>query len=255
MKVILILSDGMRPDAITNIPQAKEMMANGSYAPDAKTVFPSVTLPCHVSLFHSVDPMRHGTTTNTYMPQVRPIPGLCEVLRAAGKKNAFFYNWEELRDLARPDSLMHSYFYSGHQDGWYEKANEKVTKAAIDYIKDESPDFVFLYLGWTDEAGHKYGWMTEEYNRAIQESWKCIRRVMDVVDDEYTVIVTADHGGHERTHGTELAEDMTIPVFLQGTPFEKGKVLSDVSILDIAPTITKLLGAEPHAEWEGTSLV
>ncbi len=255
MKVILILADGMRPDAIADVTPAKEMMANGSYTLDAKTVFPSVTLPCHMSLFHSVDPMRHGTTTNTYAPQVRPIPGLCEVLRAAEKKNAFFYNWEELRDLAKPDSLMCSYFYSGHQEGWYELANEKVTKAAIDYIKEESPDFVFLYLGWTDEAGHKYGWMTEEYHRAVYESWNCIRRVMDAADDEYTVIVTADHGGHARIHGTELPEDMTIPILMQGAPFEKGKVLKDVSILDIAPTIAKLLGTEPHAEWEGKALV
>lgn len=59
MKVLLALLDGMRPDSITNVPEAQ-------------TVFPSVTLPCHISLFHSVDPDRHGITTNTYTPQVRP---------------------------------------------------------------------------------------------------------------------------------------------------------------------------------------
>ena len=37
---------------------------------------PSVTLPCHMSLFHSVDPDRHGITTNGYVPQVRPIKGM-----------------------------------------------------------------------------------------------------------------------------------------------------------------------------------
>ena len=255
MKVILILSDGMRPDAIIDIPEAQKMMQNSSYALDATTVMPSVTLPCHVSLFHSVDPMRHGTTTNTYMPQVRPIPGLCEVLRAAGKKNAFFYNWEELRDLARPDSLMHSCFYSGHQEGWYEVANKKVTDAAMAYIAEEKPDFVFLYLGWSDEAGHKYGWMTEEYMRAIKESWKAIERVTNAFSEEYTVIVTADHGGHDRTHGTDMPEDMLIPVMIQGEGFGKNQTLQNVNIKDLAPTIAKLLGTEPHAEWEGKSLI
>ena len=48
--------------------------------PTAQTVMPSVTLPCHMSLFHSVAPDRHGILTNTYTPQVRPINGICEQL-------------------------------------------------------------------------------------------------------------------------------------------------------------------------------
>ena len=51
----------------------------------------------------------HGILTNTYVPQVRPVNGLCEQLRAGGRKCAFFYNWEELRDLSRPESLAFSY--------------------------------------------------------------------------------------------------------------------------------------------------
>ena len=81
MKVMLILVDGMRPDAMVQFPLAQKLMQSSASTLNAQTVFPSVTLPCHVSLFHSVDPTRHGTTTNTYMPQVRPIDGLCESLR------------------------------------------------------------------------------------------------------------------------------------------------------------------------------
>ena len=69
------------------------------------------------------------------------------------------------------------------------------------------------------------------------------------------VIVTADHGGHDRTHGTPLPEDMTIPVVFCGPKFEKGKTLSGVSIKDIAPTVTALLGVEPDEDWEGKSLI
>ena len=80
MKVLLILVDGMRPDAIAHIPQVQSFKEKATYTMEAQTVLPSVTLPCHVSLFHSVTPQRHGTTTNVYMPQVRPIQGLFEVL-------------------------------------------------------------------------------------------------------------------------------------------------------------------------------
>ena len=115
MKTLVILVDGMRPDALTDIPEVEEFKANSSYCLNSQTVMPSVTLPCHMSLFHSVDPSRHGTTTNTYMPQVRPINGLCEVIKQNNMRSAFFYSWEELRDLSRPGSLDFSYYCSG----WY----------------------------------------------------------------------------------------------------------------------------------------
>lgn len=75
MKVLLILSDGMRPDGLDAHPAAARLMREGSYTLRARTVMPSVTLPCHMSLFHSVDPGRHGILTNTYVPQVRPRHG------------------------------------------------------------------------------------------------------------------------------------------------------------------------------------
>ena len=50
-----------------------------------------VTLPCHMSMFHSIVPRIHGTTTNTYMPQVRPVNGLLEQLNKADKVSAMFY--------------------------------------------------------------------------------------------------------------------------------------------------------------------
>lgn len=249
MKTLLILVDGMRPDAIEGIPEARKTMEGSAYALDATTVMPSVTLPCHMSLFHSVDPSRHGTTTNTYAPQVRPIKGLCEVLAAAGKKSAFFYNWEELRDLSRPGSLEFS-FYSRCD----ERSDAYVTDAAIEYLKTNDIDFTFLYLGYVDVAGHTYGWMSDEYMSAVRVAWECIDRIVNALTDDYTVIITADHGGHLRFHGFDCPEDMLIPLIIKGKDFEAGRRFENSSIMDIAPTVTSLLGVEPNAEWEGKSL-
>ena len=125
-KVILILADGLRPDAMMTCghPFVSEMMERATYCMQAQTVMPSVTLPCHISLFHSVDPSRHGTTTNTYAPQVRPIDGLVEVLAAAKKKCGFFYTWEQLRDIARPGKWNASEFLRCTQ---YPDSNEQIT--------------------------------------------------------------------------------------------------------------------------------
>lgn len=253
MRVLLILVDGMRPDALEKIDVAQDLIQKSTYTMEAKTVMPSVTLPCHMSLFHSVDPWRHGVTTNVYTPQVRPIKGLCEVLLANKKTSAFFYNWEELRDLSRPNSLSFSYFYKGGED--FERANNIVSGAAIDYLKENSVDFAFLYLGYPDAAGHKHGWMNNEYMEAIKNSWENINRVTASLPDDYTVIITADHGGHDRMHGTDAPEDMTIPIMIIGKGIETRKVLQDANIKDIAPTIVNLLGVEPDEEWEGASLL
>ena len=72
---------------------------------------------------------------------------------------------------------------------------------------------------------------------------------------EYTYIITADHGGHDRTHGTDMPEDMLIPVIIKGNNFEKGKNLGKINIMDIAPTVATLLGVRPDEEWEGKSLI
>lgn len=202
-KVLLILADGLRPDALAACghPYGIRLTELGCCCLETETVYPSVTLPCHMSLFHSVDPGRHGILTNTYVPQVRPVNGLCEQLNAAGKTCAFFYNWEELRDLSRPSSLAYSYFVSGGVYT-YEKANEMVTANALSFIREEKPDFAFVYLGLTDSAGHQYGWMGEEYLQACRQSLDEIQMLTESFMDEYTIIITADHGGHDRTHGS-----------------------------------------------------
>lgn len=252
-KVLLILADGMRPDALAGIPYAEKLLERSAYTLRARTVFPSITLPCHMSLFHSVDPQRHGVSTNVYTPQVRPINGICEQLALSRKSSAFFYDWQELRDLVRPGSLDFSCYYRGEKPD----AAAFTTGEAIRYLKAEEPDFAFLYLGLPDHIGHscRSGWMGGEYLEAVRTVWEQIERIVTEAEDRYTVIITADHGGHERTHGTDLPEDMTIPVICLGGAFHPGEITRAVSIKDLAPTIAELTGAEPAEEWEGTSLL
>lgn len=253
-KVILVSIDGMRPDGVLQCgnPYVETLKKEWAYTFNARTVFPSVTLPCHTSLFHSVPPTRHGTTTNTYMPQVHPIEGLFELLKHNKKVNAMFYGWEELRDVSRPGSLKHAvYLNAMAHDG----VDARLTDYALDYIKEKSPDFVFLYLVDTDErGGHGYGWMTPEYLNCISIALDCVKKVAEACP-EYDIIVTADHGGHDRAHGSDQPEDMTIPQFYRCAGLEKGTDLGEISILDIAPTVADLFGLDPVDEWEGKSVL
>ena len=256
-KVLLALIDGMRPDAleIINHPFYQELLKNSCYSLEMRSVMPSVTLPCHMSLFHSVSADRHGILSNTYVPQVRPVNGLCEVLKNSGKTSAFFYSWEPLRDLARPLSIARADFISG-KNYTFAVADKRITRRVLDMIEENDvPDFTFFYQCWADEAGHKYGWMSDGYDKAMCNSWENIEKVLSSLPEDYAVIITADHGGHAYNHGTDLPEDMTIPMLLWGKGIDKKRNLDGASIKDIAPTITKLLGVKADENWEGRSLL
>jgi arylsulfatase A-like enzyme len=123
-------------------------------------------------------------------------------------------------------------------------------------IGEDKPDFVFLYMVETDEkGGHDNGWMSEEYLRRVSIGIDNVKRVIDAYGEEYSVIIMADHGGHGRSHGTTLPEDMTVPFFFRGEAFEKGKEIDGVSLLEIAPTIAALMGIAPEPDWEGHSVI
>ena len=249
-KVILISIDGMRPDGLMNCGNSyiNELMKESSYTLKGTTVHPSVTLPCHMSMFHSVTPQRHGILTNTYTPQVRPINGIFEQVKAAGGSSAMFYGWEQLRDIGKPGSLKYSIYrhWNSNTDN-----DEYLTDCAVKYIEEKEPEFVFLYLVDTDEAGHSHSWMSETYLKTIGTAIDCVKRVVEKFGEKYTIIITADHGGHEQTHGTEMPEDMTIPLFFRGKDFEQGKELENVNIIDIAPTIAKVMGINCDEYWTG----
>ena len=254
-KLIVVSIDGMRPDGFLKCgsPFADEIMKRSTYSLNGRTVFPSVTLPCHMSIFHSVPPERHGVTTNTYTPMVRPLNGLFEQVHNAGGVAAIFYGWDNIRDVARPGSVKYGEFINcftkDHTDGI-------LTDLCIKRMREDRPDLVFLYLVETDDkGGHDVGWMSETYLDYVKYALGCTERVYREFGGEYTFIITADHGGHDRGHGTDMPEDMTVPIFFMGKEFEEGLQLPELSVLDITPTAADVLGVMHAPEWEGRSFV
>lgn len=253
-KVILISIDGMRPDGFLGCgnPFVRELMAKSAYTLTGRTTFPSVTLPCHMSMFHSVPSERHGISTNIYTPMVRPLNGLFEQIAMMGGVSAMYYGWEPLRDIARPGSLKFASYINAYTEA---SSDTTLTTLALERIRESKPDFVFLYMVETDEkGGHDHGWMTPEYLNILSVALDNVKRVVDACADEYTIIITADHGGHDRAHGSAMDEDMVIPLFFLGKGFTPGKELENVSILDIAPTAADIMGVPKAPEWEGRSL-
>ncbi len=253
-RVILFMLDGCRPDALeaADAPVMDRLRRQGSWTGQARTVMPSITLPCHTSLFYSAHPEQHGIMTNDWTPLDPPLPSLIEVINDSGYDTAAFYSWEQLRDMAPPGTLDLSVYRR------FSPSNaEELGGVAAREIARQRPTFAFVYLEATDAAGHRYGWMSSAYLQAVAQSDAIIGRVIASLDaagelEDTICIVMADHGGHDHGHGTAQAEDMTIPWIVWGTGVRANHIIQQpVHITDVAPTILHLLGIPIPPEWQG----
>lgn len=250
--VVLISIDGMRPDALAaaNCPNLTAFQSNSAFTLSALSVMPSITLPCHTSIFHSVPPQRHGIVTNTFTPLARPLPGLFDVAAAAGLRCAVFFGWEQLRDLSRPGSLALSFCLNTSETDL--ATDERLTAEAARHLSGGAYDLAFVYFGTVDTAGHDYGWMSPQYLAQLEQVDHYFGELLPALPDGSHVLVQSDHGGHERTHGTNSPEDMTIPWLIAGPRIKKNhQIAVPVSLLDTAPTLVRLLDIAPHPQWEG----
>jgi len=172
-----------------------------------------------------------------------------EVAKVGEKRGAFFYNGEQLRDLARPGNLLYSHFRNSAYD---EDGDDESVAHASQFIQKENPDFLFLYIDTVYMAGHAYGWMSDQYLRQLERVDSLLTGFFDALPSDYTAIVHNDYGGHDRNRGTDSEEDMIILWIATGPNIRKGYTTqSQVSLLEAAPTIAKLLELKPHHDGEG----
>ena len=256
-QIVLFVVDGLRPDALplAPTPRIDHLIAQGASTMRARCTVPSVTLPCHVSLFLGCGPARHGVVSNTWRAPDPPVPSLLEVAHRLGLRTGAFYAWEQLRDLAPPGALDVSCFRRlGEPE---EERMREIAAAAAAFVAQPGPKLAFVYLEATDQAGHRHGWMSEPYLRAVSACDAAVGLVLDALPQPVgqhgsAVLLTSDHGGHETRHGAELPEDMTIPWIAAAAPLRAGHAIqAPVGIADTAPTMLRLLDTVAPAEWTG----
>ena len=253
-KIVLVVIDGLRSYSleILDLPFVKELKKNSTFCLQANSVSPTLTLPCFTSMFHGVEPDRHRIMTNEWAPQIRPITGLVEQLDDFGKRCVFFTTSEEIRDVCRCNHLEQYFCFNARKQ---ENADGKAIGSAIAYIKESAPDFILIHLKGTDLSGHKYGYMSEKYLEIVQKDVSLLEEIYKTVKDEYHLIVTADHGGEGRNHGTDIPQNLLVPMFFCGSSFMKNKELDSCSIIDVAKTVASVLDVPFVRDWEGENRV
>jgi arylsulfatase A-like enzyme len=261
--VVLVSIDGLRPDAIEafDAPMLSRLIREGSYTLQASTINPSKTLPSHTSMLTGEPPDQHHVLWNNVTSAKRDeieLPNIFSVARSRGYQTAAFFSKAKFAPLQREGTLD----YSQVPGGWFGRwSSERTVSDVAKYLRDARPNLLFVHLTDPDAAGHRSGWMSEEYGRAVRATDGALSRLMRATDEaygqgNYSLIVTADHGGHGRNHGSADPRDVTIPWIAWGRGVKPGALQSDgIITMDTASTVLWLLGLTEPTDWAGAPLV
>lgn len=258
-RVVLVLADGLRPDAITptDMPSLDTLGRQYTTALRATTVRPSRTVAALASLATGVAPATHGLIE----------PGL-----------GFLKRLPSLRPLARELSrggvasqVIASELLPGQRTvlwaltkaaglGRYRSAGlraREVARATLTNVLGQDDGVTFVYLNDCDQAGHAHGWMSPQYRAAAAEIDAAIGVLADLTEHSL-LIVMADHGGggvSTHDHAEPHPANDHIPLILAGPDVTRRHQLTrHISLLDIPPTVLWWYGLEVPVVYEGRVL-
>jgi arylsulfatase A-like enzyme len=256
--VVVISVDGLRPDAIAkyDAPTLQRLMREGRYSLTAQTIPLSLTLPAHTSMLTGVGSDVHHVTWNSDKTKTFgyvKVPTVFGLAHDAGFHTAAFFSKTKFHHLEAPGTLD---YFRGPDGGIVPWDEQRTTGLVGDYLSHANPNLLFVHIAEPDFIGHNFGWMGHLYGGAVREADRGVARVIAEADSRfgpgnYTLIVTADHGGHGKTHGTTDPRDMTIPWIVWGEGVQHGDTLSGIHTMDTAATALWLLGVTAPDNWTG----
>ena len=235
----------------SHMPTLQRLLREGAGTWAARTVFPSITLVSHTSMLTGVLPAKHKINWNDWKPEkgVVGVPTVFAVAKKARKSTALFAGKEKFAHLYQPKTL-NAFVIP-------EYSAKIVAETAAGYIRANKPNLCFIHFADSDGAGHSKGWGSPEQVRAFEEEDVALATVLEAINKagiskRSAIILTADHGGHDKTHGTASDEDTLIPWIAFGAGIRKGITITGaVSTCDTAATALALLGLDIPADWEG----
>jgi predicted AlkP superfamily pyrophosphatase or phosphodiesterase len=270
--VFIISFDGGKPAVIaaTEMPVLKKLAAEGACTWAASTIIPPITLPSHTSMLTGVGPDKHHILWNNYDP-ARGKCGVPTIFTLAKRSDpalstAMFVGKMKFRHLWQPGSLDLFDFNGPQEDkpapatGNIEtsiQAAQAVAKNAAPYIIAKKPNLCFIHFADPDSIGHKSGWGSPEQQAAFRSCDQALGQIVQAIRqagiaDSSVLIITADHGGHAKTHGENIPDDMHIPWIAWGAGVKKHNTITvPVTTYDTAATALWLLDVKIPAEFDG----
>jgi predicted AlkP superfamily pyrophosphatase or phosphodiesterase len=261
-RVIVVVLDGLRPDAIDafDLSGIRGVARRGASTMSARTVSPSCTWPVMTSLLTGMSPQVHGILRNSRVPRPRarlyPLPAL---LSRAGYPTAAFMRALPL--LHRGTARLVAKGLGFAEARFAGATAEEVTMSASETLLNQERGLIVMHWSDADDAGERHGWMTQEYGDACRRLDASIGLLMELTSfesDAHTLVIAlADHGGGGVTandHSEEHPLNWTIPLILAGGSVRR-MTLDGASLLDVPATAAWALGVIPPAAYVGRPLL
>lgn len=260
--VFIISLDQGAPDIInmSNMPVLQSMVAEGAHTWEAYTIVPSTTLPSHVSMLSGVGIQKHQVLWNDLDPSKGyiKVPNVFSIAKKNGLVTAMFVGKAKFKSLATPGTL--------DAFGASEIGAVGVAKAFAEQVGKLKPNVCFIHFPDPDVTGHSYGVYSQEKMDSLAKCDEALKTIRDAIEkaglaDSSVIIISADHGGHNRsqkenddrkargesyqpgTHGSAETMDVTIPWIAWGKDVKKGYTITKAVVTyDTAATALWLLG-------------
>lgn len=267
--VVMIGLDGLAGNTVEqgDMPTLKQMMAEGAWTLQARSILPSSSACNWASMFMGVGPEMHGYNTwGSKKPDFPSIelgewglfPSFVGVLRKHNPEMEIgaMYEWETIECLYEKEASNLNKNIPADKDTF----SENITEEYIKYLKEAKPNFSMVIYNSPDYEGHTFGWGSEEYNKGLTRLDSYIARIVEATKeagtyDKTIFMIVSDHGGINKGHGSTSMAEMEAPLVFFGRGIKKGhKIQSSVVRYDTAPTITRIFGAENPAVWRGKAI-
>jgi predicted AlkP superfamily pyrophosphatase or phosphodiesterase len=269
--VFIISFDQTAPENIdrAEMPLFKAMAAEGAHTWEAYTIVPSLTLPSHTSMLTGVGVQKHQITWNEWeasKPKLA-VPTIFRLAKKHGLTTAMIVSKSKFKTLEQTDSLDKFIIPD-------EFLSPGIAAATADVIKQLAPNLCFIHFGDPDFTGHQYGVRSPEKMKALSTCDRALGVIRAAIaaaglTESSVIILTADHGGHDRTpeenaarakqglapqpgtHGSAESADVIIPWIAWGKGVKPGfTITAPVVQYDTAATALWLLGVPvPEHFW------
>ncbi len=259
--VVLIVVDGLRPDAIAaaQAPNLGKLVASGAASSSARAVEIPETLASFVTIVTGLAPSGHGVTWNDDRG-ITLGPTIYTRVAEAGLPAALYFGKSKLAALAEPGTAAVSLGPGPHDSNWPAGDGMALARAFARDFAARPFAFALVHLRQPDYVGHDAGWMSPAYLDAVRRDDAALGVILEAsavspVGGRTTVLLTSDHGGEGTNHrakGTDA--NWQIPWICGGPGVRTGAIAGTPSLLDVAPTVLALLGLAPMPDSQGRAV-
>ncbi len=257
-KALLIMLDGMRADSveIACAPNLR-MLRDGKWQPgykcawslSASTIRDAVTVsaPNHTSIATGVTAAKTNVRKNGQFKNcdyAKWPSWLLRVVNAQPQTKALFmFSWHPDIEICPSPKVE---FIHG-SDAANAIAMPKRLAAA------DAPDAIMWYIDLPDHGGHGHGYYPSSVgylntvyisDKAIGDALRAIASRPTFADEDWMIIVTADHGGYARGHGPMSAQCWTIPLLVTGRNVSQGRIPGEPHDYDASVTALHHFGID-----------